>query len=104
MSDLWMTPSYRTRTWPYKGTPEPGDTIRYMNDGYDSTVQHIRRTRIVMNDGTIYRRRIDWDKLYAWIASHRLKISESSLQPVEYATVQPRPLRPTIHHVAKVSL
>lgn len=104
---MWMMPSYTTRRWAYVQVPEVGDTVRYMNDGFDGTVTHIRRRYVLMSDGTTFRKRTDMRKIWAWIVAHSSphnRRSRSTVVPSETSNVTIRPLRPVTHYVRVVNL
>lgn len=105
MSAMWMVPSYRTRSWAYVQLPKVGDVIRYMNDGYDVRVTHIRRTYVLMSDGTTFRRRADMRKMWAWISKTFGKtVSRNNAPSSSEYVVRQRPLRPVTPYVQVVNL
>lgn len=108
---MWMVPSYRTRSWAYVELPKVGDRVRYMNDGFDVTVTHIRRTYVLMSDGTVFRKRVDWRRIWTWITDHMPETSATETTYVRVNTgkqqsyVKPsRKLKPAMHYVATVNL
>lgn len=94
---MWMMESYRNRKWAYYQLPQPGDVVRYMTDGLEAQVSCVHWDHICLTDGTIYRRRMDWSKIQAWITTHLRRKSVLDA-PTE------RPLKPVTPYVQEVVL
>ena len=88
--------------WAYQVTPNIGDRVFYVNDGFSSKVDAVRWDRIIMSDSSHYTRHGNWRRIWTWIAEHSSKRVRHSSE--ENTPRTSRPLRPTTPFVQYVNL